>query len=190
MSINSVSSLNYYSQSSILRSSASSTTEETSEEFQLQQGPPPGPPPNDVNIDIDEDSTWSTEELTNYAEYAQSEFGIDLNVEELMTTYDSDEDGSLTSTEIEALMKDNGLQLPPPPEQSDVDEQKDIMAQMQSATSVSATTLNIEEYLFETTDEKSSNSVIDVNLAEQLQQNLFDTYMYNDSLDEVTQYFG
>lgn len=166
MNISSVSSLNYYNTSTSLKGKVSSTTDETTEEEQKigggrpPQGPPPPKPPEETNIDSNGDSSWDSDELTSYTEYAKSEYGVELDAESLISDYDSDGDGVLGESEISSLMDDNALQLPPPPPRNNTPEQQmGMMAQMQSTTSLNATTLNIADFLTEEDEEDSVSSI-------------------------------
>ena len=107
--------------------SAASTSQE-SQKVQGAKGRPDGPPPppkgggkGGPNLDTDSDGLWSTEELEEYATYASSEMGISIDTENILSTYDTDEDGSISSDERVALGNANAFNLPSP---------KDMMNQM------------------------------------------------------------
>ncbi len=171
MGISGVSSLNRYYSSSTVSGSISSTTSKTTTDEQGKvgktgrppEGAPPGPPPGEgTQIDSNNDNSWDSDELSSYAEYASSEYGVELDTESLLTEYDSDEDGVLGESEIQSLMDNNGLQLqapPPPPKTSSPEEQKGMMAQMSSTTSLSSSSLNILEYLSEDEEEDEDTTV-------------------------------
>ncbi len=183
MNISSVSNLNYYKQSSTLRGTVSSTN--TDEETTTQgnttrpakpSGPPPQGPPPDKKVDLDTngDNSWDSEELSAYAETA-SEYGVELDVDALMSEYDSDEDGILGESEIKSLMDNNGLKLPePPPKNSSPEEQSMMMAQMQSSTNLNASTISITDYLTEDEeDEDTVNSLSLESITSKLNEYLF-----------------
>ncbi|MFA6807889.1 MAG: hypothetical protein WCR27_02730 [Eubacteriales bacterium] len=80
-------------------------------------GPPAGgPPPSGPDLDTDGDGSWSESEIEDYASYSQEVLGISLDSEEILSKYDSDEDGTISSDERVDLAKDNALQLPKPPQ--------------------------------------------------------------------------
>ncbi len=164
MNISSVSSLNYYTNSSTLRGTVSSTsTEDTTTQGNTTRpakpsGPPPQGPPPDKKIELDTngDNSWDSDELSTYAETA-SEYGVELDVEALLSEYDSDEDGVLGESEIKSLMDNNALKLPePPPKNSSPEEQAMMMAQMQSTTNLNASTISITDYLSEDEDDEDT----------------------------------
>ncbi len=170
MGISGVSSLSsYYSSSAVSGRFSTTTTASTTEDEQGKvgktdkppQGQPPGPPPGEgTQIDSNSDNSWDSDELSSYAKYASSEYGVELDTESLLTEYDSDEDGILGESEIQSLMDNNGLQLqapPPPPKTNSPDEQKGMMAQMSSTTSLSSSTLNILDYLSEDEEDEDED---------------------------------
>ncbi len=171
MNISSVSSASYYTNLSALKGTvtSSTTTEDTTTQGNTTRpakpsGPPPqGPPPDKkMEVDTNGDNSWDSDELTSYADTA-SEYGVELDVEALLSEYDSDEDGILGESEIKSLMDNNALQLPePPPRNSSPEEQSAMMAQMQSTTSLNASTLSITDYLSE--DEEDEDTVDSLSL--------------------------
>ncbi len=176
MSISGVSSLNSYYTSSLSGAFSSTSTSEDEEQGKVgkpdkpPQGPPPGPPPGEgtqINSEDDTEKSWDSEDLTKFTQYASDEYGVDLDVEELMTEYDSDGDGVLSESDVQSLLDDNGIELPPPPPKpptsNSVEEQTGMMAQMQSTTSISADTFNILDYLSED-EEDEDESVSAINL--------------------------
>lgn len=191
---------NYFNNQAVQgKVSTTSTTEDTSEqkigkkppEGMPPQGMPPQGKPPELNLDQDGDEAWSVEELTSFADFSKTEFGTELDVEALMTEYDTDEDGTLTKSEIQSLMDNNGLKLPEkPPKMNDVDEQMNIMAQMQASTAMNAQSLtdntsSILDYLTDDEDEETSSisSITDDSetLKEKIQEQLLEAYskMYN-----------
>ncbi len=182
MNISSVSNLNYYSNSSTLRGTVSSTNTEEDTTTQgnttrpaKPSGPPPQGPPPDKNIEMDTngDNSWDSDELSTYADTA-SEYGVEIDVEELLSTYDSDEDGVLGESEIKSLMDNNALKLPePPPKNSSPEEQSMMMAQMQSTTNLSANTISITDYLTEDEDDDTVDSLSLDSIESKLNEYLF-----------------
>lgn len=79
-------------------------------------GPKGGKPPKGPDLDTDKDGSWSKTEIEDFASYASEELGISLDVDEIMSKYDTDGDGTINSSERKELGKNNGLQLPPPEE--------------------------------------------------------------------------
>jgi Ca2+-binding EF-hand superfamily protein len=84
----------------------------------MPDGPPPPPPP-EANIDTDGDDAWSLEELQAYADFSSSELGVELDIDSIMETYDTDGDGVINADERVSLMEDNALQMPEPPEKAE-----------------------------------------------------------------------
>ncbi|WP_432663112.1 hypothetical protein R9X47_21315 [Wukongibacter baidiensis] len=124
-----ISGLNSYSSFTYMNYNTS-----TSENSDMAKGPkgpggprggkPPGAPPKGghqggpkgPNLDTDDDGYWSKTELEEYASYSSEELGISLDVDDIMSKYDTDSDGKISSDERDALGKDNAFQLPPPEE--------------------------------------------------------------------------
>ncbi len=165
MNISSVSSLSYYNTSSLKgKVTSQSTTDETTEEFKVggkkkpPEGMPPGPPPSEAqNLDTNSDGSWDSDELSAYASFSTNELGVELDAESILTEYDTDEDGSLNESEISSLMENNALKLPPkPPKHNKPEEQAEMMAQMQATTSLSASTINIADYITEEEEEEDN----------------------------------
>ena len=73
------------------------------------------------NVDLDENNSWSLSELDEYSTYSSEVLEINIDTEKIMSTYDADEDGSISSSEREALRNNNAFNLPSP---------KEIMMQM------------------------------------------------------------
>lgn len=73
------------------------------------QGPPPGQGPSPEEIfkkaDQDGDGKISKTELQTLTTEMEKKSGKKLDVDQLLGTYDTDNDGSLTSDEFDALMK-------------------------------------------------------------------------------------
>lgn len=100
------------------------------------QGPnggPPPPPPSEAGdaminsaIDTDEDDLWSTEELSAFSDSINSTTGSSFDVEELMSKYDTNGDGSIDASERTAMKEDNALKLAPPQEQQEVNDNQSI----------------------------------------------------------------
>ena len=101
-----------------------------------QDGPPPPPPPppsggsknegnssmsTSLDLDTDSDGLWSAEELEEFASYALSTLGIEIDTESILNTYDKDGDGSINSSEEVTMAEDNAFNLPSP---------QDMMQQM------------------------------------------------------------
>lgn len=123
---------------------------DTAMEANRPQGPPPemmagmqGPPPdfsvlfNDA--DSDESGSLDSSEVESVAEMISQATGTDIGVEELIASFDEDEDGLLNEDETMAALEANRPQGPPPPppkEQIAASEESD-----------SATTFAIENYL-------------------------------------------
>ncbi len=189
MNISSVSSLNYYTNASTARGTVTSNTN-TEEETTTQgnttrpakpSGPPPQGPPPDKKVEVDSngDNSWDTDELTSYADTA-SEYGVELDVEALLSEYDSDDDGTLGESEIKSLMDNNALQLPEPPKNSSPEEQSMMMAQMQSTTNLNANTISITDYLTEEEDEEDTVSSLSLESAE----SKLNEYLFSDDEEE------
>ncbi len=167
MNINSISNTSYYQTSSLSKGRFSADYEEEKEDQKIggaskpPQGPPPPKPPEESSSTEDENSfSWDSEDLSKLAEYASSEYGIELDVDSLMTQYDADEDGTLASSEVKSLLEDTGIELPKPkepPKHNSVDEQMNMMAGMQSTAS--ATTLNIADFLVELEEDEDTTSL-------------------------------
>ncbi len=189
MNISSVSSLNYYANSSTLRGTVSSTSTEDDTTTQgnatrpaKPSGPPPQGPPPDKKIELDTngDNSWDSDELSSYAETA-SEYGVELDVDALMSEYDSDEDGVLGESEIKSLMDNNGLKLPEPPSKnSSPEDQAMMMAQMQSTTNLNANTISITDYLTE--DEEDDDTVDSLSL--EIVTSKLNEYLFSKEEDE------
>lgn len=73
-----------------------------------------GKGPKGPDLDIDSDGVWSKDEVEEYAAYSESELNISLDVEEIFSKYDSDEDGSISASERKNLGKDNAFKLSKP----------------------------------------------------------------------------
>jgi Ca2+-binding EF-hand superfamily protein len=95
----------------------------------MKDNAPPPPPPNGMGgpsgkntsnmeddlfakLDTDEDELINKTEFSTFAEKISKNTGDTLDVDDVFTTYDADGDGSLSSDELKAFMKDNA---PPPP---------------------------------------------------------------------------
>ena len=78
-----------------------------------QGGPPPPPPGGGKGPDVDtnSDNVWDTDELTSLSEELSESGATSFSVDELMETYDTDEDGVISATESEAVEKNNGFNL-------------------------------------------------------------------------------
>ncbi len=194
MNISSVSSLNYYANSSTLRGNVSSTSTEdittqgnTTRPAKPSGPPPQGPPPDKkIELDTNGDNSWDSDELSTYAETA-SEYGVELDVDALMSEYDSDEDGVLGESEIKSLMDNNGLKLPePPPKNSSPEEQSMMMAQMQSSTTLNASTISITDYLTEEDDEDTVDSLSLESITSKLNEYLFSNEEDEEEEDSTT----
>ena len=114
-------------------SSIQSATELTTQTQGLsgqQDAPPPPPPPpppskdsnssnsmsTSLDLDTDDDGVWSAEELDEFASYASSTLGLQIDTESILNTYDTDGDGSISSTEEVSMAEDNAFGLPSPQE--------------------------------------------------------------------------
>ncbi len=183
MNVSSVSSLNYYATTSTLKGTVTSntSTDDTTTQGTSRPPKPSGPPPDKkVEVDSNGDNSWDSDELSAYADTA-SEYGVDLDVESLMSEYDSDEDGVLGESEIKSLMDNNGLQLPePPPKSSSPEQQAGMMAQMQSTTSLNASTISITDYLSE--DDEDDDTVDSLSL-DSIESKL-NEYLFSNDEDE------
>jgi hypothetical protein len=73
------------------------------------KGPRKGP-----DLDTDNDGYWSVSELEDFATFSSEHFGTTLDVNSILSNYDTDGDNMISETEREALAQDNGLNLPPP----------------------------------------------------------------------------
>lgn len=127
MSISGISASNTYNytnyrSTSTYNTTATSTTQTDQTQNMRAGGPPPGggkgpggpPPSQGPDLDSDSDGSWSLSELEDYADYSSESMGIELNTTDIMSTYDSDGDGSISSTEQEALAAANAFNLPSP----------------------------------------------------------------------------
>ncbi len=192
MNINSLST-NYY-QSSLYstKTSTYSITDETDDQKvggagMPPQGPPQMKPPEEASgsDESKKDFSWTSDDLAKYVSYANDEYGVELDEEELMTTFDSDGDGVLSSTEMDALFEETGIapQKPPePPIQNSIEDQMNFMAQMQSTSS----SINLADYLTDEDDETkvdttntstSTDSQNNLSIsAQRLRDILYDTY--------------
>lgn len=163
MNISNTSSLSsYYSSlySNGTTSYASSTTSSDEEETKVSVSKPQGPPPDATSqIDSNSDSSWDSEELSAYAQFSTDELGVELDADALISEYDADKDGVLGESEIQSLMDNNGLKLPPPPKSNSLAEQENMMAQMSATTSLSASTLTIADYLTEDEETVSATNL-------------------------------
>ena len=139
MSISSISQSSISQFTSVQFSSSASTSSQT--ENSVEGSKPPGPPPgggkgprgggkggddmavNGPDLDSDSDGSWSTSELEDYASYSESTLGISLNTSDILSTYDTDEDGSIDADERVALAKNDAFKL---------SSTKSIISQMQS----------------------------------------------------------
>jgi Ca2+-binding EF-hand superfamily protein len=91
------------------------------------QGPPSPPPPpmagmtgpppdlSQIASDADEDGSIDAAEAQNLIDIINKATGNDLDVEELIATYDEDEDGVLSEDETLAALEANRPEGPPPP---------------------------------------------------------------------------
>lgn len=108
------------------------STSQQSKGTQNTQGKPDGPPPppkggkGGPDLDTDSDGLWSTEELDEFAAYASTEMGIEIDTENILSTYDTDGDMSISSEEQASMAKDNAFKLPSP---------QDMMNQMKGFSS-------------------------------------------------------
>lgn len=132
MTISGYSTSNYYNFSNYQSTgSYASTTSTSSTDQEAVQGAgggpggPGGPPPppkggegkmQGPDLDTDSDGVWSTEELEEFATYASENMGINIDTENILTSYDTDGDGSINSDERVALGEDNAFNLPGPQE--------------------------------------------------------------------------
>lgn len=137
MTINSVSSSSYMNFSNYRTTGTYGS--DTSTSYSSQQlasteeasgrpdGPPPPPPPSGSSgasgpdVDSDDDGLWSSDELDDFAASALSEFGVEIDTESILSTYDTDGDGSINSSEQVSMAKNNAFNLPSP---------QDMMQQM------------------------------------------------------------
>lgn len=101
--------------------SNTTTTTSSSQQSQGAQGKPDGPPPppkgggkGGPDLDTDSDGLWSSEELDDFASYASSTMGIEIDTENILSSYDIDGDNAISSEEQENLAKDNAFNLPSP----------------------------------------------------------------------------
>lgn len=105
-----------------------STTETQSVmEDHRPQGPPPPPPdgmmggmpgdPSQFFTDMDEDDSGGVDEIEaqTLAELISNSTDESMDVQTLFATYDEDEDGILSETEVQNAMEANRPQGPPPP---------------------------------------------------------------------------
>jgi len=75
-------------------------------------GGPGGRPPKGPRVDTNQDDLWSKDEI----ETMKSEFNVDFDVDELMETYDANQDGSIDGSEREGIRENNAFNMPPPQE--------------------------------------------------------------------------
>lgn len=78
-------------------------------------GPPPDPEAKFNELDSDGDGGLNIEELDVMAEEISSKTGLSLNSEEMLASYDTNEDGVVDMDEMESMMADLRDQLGPPP---------------------------------------------------------------------------
>lgn len=169
MSISSISNSSYYSTSSIYQKKYASETDDTTEAEEvlasLQQKndmpPPPKPPEDGTNP---EDAVYSAEDLTSYLDFVSEEYGIDIDATEFMEGKDS-----FTGSEIKSFLEENGLEFSAPPEppkeppmMNSTDEQMDIMAMMQSSSTVKAQSINISDYLTQDDEDEESEDLLSI----------------------------
>lgn len=87
------------------------------------QEPPPtgGANPKDLfnKVDQDEDGMISQSELKSFLSQVEKNAGQKLDTAQLLKSYDSDQDGSLNFDEFDSLMKNEIVNLMPPPANSD-----------------------------------------------------------------------
>lgn len=127
MTINSIATnmfSNYSNYSSNQTSNYSSVASAVSSSDQTQKtdGPPPPPPGGGQgqgpNVDTDGDDAWSSSELEEYASYSSGTLGIELDTDSIMSTYDTDGDGTISSEEQVSLAENNAFNLPSPNDMS------------------------------------------------------------------------
>ena len=92
--------------------SSVSSSMSTMQSSKMQRPPPP--PDQDLfkATDSDSDGLVSETELSSLVDAIQQVSSNSLDVSGTMTTYDTDQDGSLNGEELLSMIKDNGL-LPP-----------------------------------------------------------------------------
>ncbi len=182
MTISGVSSNAYMNYSSYRTTGAySSSQSATGNTNQTQQinGRPDGPPPpprggggkgggmKGPDLDTDSDGLWSTEELEEFAATASSEFGVTIDTENILSTYDTDGDGSINSDERVALGENKAFNLPSP---------KDMMHQMRGFSpppNIQSVGSNQAEQI---SSEEESNASIIQQLIEAYNQQNIDLY--------------
>lgn len=149
-----------YSYSQLSSTEQYSTQVEENEEFAISEEsemppPPPPPPPSDENS---EEYSWDSDDVESFVSYAQNEYGVELDAESILSTYDSDGDGSLSATDVESLLEETGVELPPPPPptQNSNDEKLGIMSQMQASSGLNSDTITISDYITESEDSTSA----------------------------------
>lgn len=107
------------------RLSNASTSQNTQQETEAAKGPGgpggaggrKGPPPGGgkgrgPQVDTNDDNVWDAEELTSLSEELSESGATSFSVDELLETYDTDEDGVINSTESEAIKANNAFNLP------------------------------------------------------------------------------
>ncbi|BEP30297.1 EF-hand domain-containing protein [Helicovermis profundi] len=67
-------------------------------------------------IDQDSNGSWSETEVSDFASKASENLGISIDVNQIFDTYDTNDDGSISSDEIKKLASENGFNLPSPQE--------------------------------------------------------------------------
>jgi len=82
--------------------------------------PPPPPPPQDAeemfsNIDTDSSGTIDESELTTFVNDLTEKTGIEIDIDEVLSTYDKDGDKALSQEELETMVAASMTPPPPPP---------------------------------------------------------------------------
>lgn len=151
MNINSISSYSSFNYANLSNANSTQTTDDESKVDGAQKGkggaggprgpkgaggPPPGGGKPTKGPDLDSDGVWSKDEVEQYSVYSESELNVSLDVDDIFSTYDTDEDGTISASERENLGKNNALKLSKP---------EDIMKGMMAGKQMSIPMVSSEE---------------------------------------------
>jgi len=113
---------NYRTSSATNSTSIQSETE--SQKGARGAGGPPPPPGGGKGggpeVDTNGDSVWDADELTSLSEELSESGATSFSVDELLETYDTDEDGVISASESEGIKENNAFNLTPMKDMSQV----------------------------------------------------------------------
>lgn len=111
------------------RTTSATSSQYTQVEAETQEsgragGPPPPPggggKGGGPEVDTNGDSIWDTDELTSLSEELAESGATSFSVDELLETYDTDDDGVISANESEEIKANNGFNLTPMKNMSEV----------------------------------------------------------------------